>query len=288
LRNQRWKTSSYTSQVIQVGKTDFKQLVSVEMRFVYADVFRRKSLLLMLVLWPYMITGFVLIVGSAVGNPQAFASRVGVDPAPFFIVSSFILMSTFVVLDDIMWKPIFDEEVGTMPYIVSSPVNRLMYYIAIPLPRLTLSVVIGLTSVVPVLTLYWGFEGFITSALVLLLGIFSALTFSPLATSVAMATYTYSGESWRLMNVLRPLLMVLVGVYYPRWVMPIAMYVVTALIPPSNSVELIQRLLAGIATVERSLMLLGVATALAVAYLPLTKLSVLRWERSKLKEGVKV
>jgi len=271
-----------------VGKTDFKQLVSVEMRFVYADVFRRKSLLLMLVLWPYMMTGFVLIVGSAVGNPQAFASRVGVDPAPFFIVSSFILMSTFVVLDDIMWKPIFDEEVGTMPYIVSSPVNRLMYYIAIPLPRLTLSVVIGLTSVVPVLTLYWGFEGFITSALVLLLGIFSALTFSPLATSVAMATYTYSGESWRLMNVLRPLLMVLVGVYYPRWVMPIAMYVVTVLIPPSNSVELIQRLLAGIATVERSLMLLGVATALAVAYLPLTKLSVLRWERSKLKEGVKV
>ncbi len=271
-----------------MGRTNFKQLVNVEMRFVYADVFRRRSLLLMLILWPYMLTGFVLIVGNVAGSPQAFASRVGVDPAPFFIVSSFILISTFSTLDDIMWKPIFDEEVGTLPYIISSPVNRLMYYIAIPIPRLILSMVVGLTSVVPVLTLYWGFKGFVTSALVLLLGVFSALTFSPLATAVAMATYTYGGESWRLINVLRPLLMVLVGVYYPRWFMPMAMYVATAFIPPSNSVELIQRLLAGVATVEKSLTLLGVATALAVAYLPLTNFSILSWERSKLKKGVKV
>ncbi len=264
------------------------QVVRAEMRFVYADILRRKGVLAILIAWPYMLTAFVVIVGSSMGSPQLFAQRVGVDPVPFFIVSSFVLLSTLSVIDDIMWKPIHDELMGTLPYILSSPVNRVLYYASLPIPRLLLAVLIGSTSLVPVLTLYWGLHGFELSLAIAALGIVSALLFTPTAIVIAMALYVAGGESWRLINIVRPILMILIGAFYPRWLMPLAGYVLSSLLPPSHCVEVIQRLLTATARVSTVLTLMGIATALAMAYLPASARSVAAWERKKLVEGVRL
>jgi len=266
----------------------FSQLVRAEMRLVYADVFRRKSVLAMLVAWPYMLTAFVLIIGSSMGSPQLFAERVGVDPVPFFIVSSFVLISTLSVLDDIMWKPLFDEMTGALPYILSSPVNRILYYTTLPIPRLLLVVLVGATSLIPVLTLYWGARGFALSLAIMVLGILSALLFTPPAIAIATSLYRTGGESWRLINVVRPVLMILVGAFYPRWLMPLAGYVLSSLLPPSFCVEVIQRLLASMISLSNALTLLGIAIAIAIAYLPISTHSIRSWERKKFIEGVKL
>ncbi len=266
----------------------FLQLIKAEMKFVYADVFRRKSVLVMLILWPYLVTAFVLIIGSSMGSSQVFIQRAGVDPVPFFVVSGFVLISTFSVLDDIMWKPLFDEMTGALPYILSSPVNRILYYASLPVPRLVLVVLVGATSVFPVLILYWGLRGLILALAIVGLGILSALVFTPPAVAIAMSLYKVGGESWRLINVVRPLLMLLIGAFYPRWLMPLAGYVLSSLLPPSYCIEIMQRLLGSAMNVEYALMLIGIAIALATVYMPLSSYSIVSWERKKLSEGVKV
>ncbi len=266
----------------------FLQLVKAEMKFIYADVFRRRSVLIMLILWPYLLTAFILIIGSSMGSPQVFVQRVGVDPVPFFVVSGFVLISTFSVLDDIMWKPIFDEMTGTLPYILSSPVNRVLYYASLPVPRLLLVVLVGATSLIPVLTFYWGLRGLILALAIVVLGILSALVFTPPAVAIAMSLYRVGGESWRLINVVRPMLMLLIGAFYPRWLMPLAGYILSSLLPPSYCIEVMQRLLGSVTSIEYVLMLIGIAIALAVIYVPLSSYSIVSWERRKLVEGVKV
>jgi len=266
----------------------FLQLVKAEMKFIYADVFRRKSLLIMLILWPYLLTAFILVIGSSMGSTRVFIQRVGVDPVPFFIVSGFVLISTFSVLDDIMWKPIFDEMTGVLPYILSSPVNRVLYYASLPVPRLILVVLIGATSLIPVLSFYWGLRGLVLALAIVVLGILSALVFTPPAITIAMTLYRMGGESWRLINVVRPILMLLIGAFYPRWLMPLAGYVLSSLLPPSYCIEAIQRLLGSATSIEYALMFVGLAVALAMIYVPASSYSIVSWERKKLTEGVKV
>ncbi len=267
---------------------NFLQLVRAEMKFVYADVFRIKRVLVMLILWPYLLTAFILIIGSSMGSPQVFMQRVGVDPVPFFVVSGFVLISTFSVLDDIMWKPIFDEMSGTLAYILSSPVNRVLYYITLPIPRLILVVLIGASSLIPILVLYWGVRGLVLALAIVALGMVSALVFTPPAIAIAMSLYRAGGESWRLINIIRPILMLLIGALYPRWLMPLAGYVLSSLLPPSYCIEAMQRLLTSSTTIEYALTLIGIAVAVATIYMPLSSYGIVSWERKKLSEGVKV
>ena len=267
----------------------FKELLKAELKFVYADVLRRKSVLLMFIMYPYILTAFVLLIGTSVGSPHVFIERVGVDPAVFFITSGFLLMTILGVSDDIFWKPIYDEMMGTQPYIISSPVSRIAYYAAIPIPRLILVIISGLSSITIVLTYYYGLNGLLESLAVLILAGLSAILFITPSMILTGIIFSYGGENWRVINVIRPLLLILIGAYYPRYLMPLATAVVSYLIPSSHIVEAIHRLITGFdATIVNILSLIGVGTALAILYTPFGLRSMVMWEVKKVKEGVKV
>ncbi|MDW8010900.1 MAG: hypothetical protein RMH84_04835, partial [Sulfolobales archaeon] len=93
--------------MLEIGK--FTSLVRAEMRLVYAYFFRRKSLVVMYLAWPYISTAFMLVFGYSVGSPKFFAERVGVEAPLFLVVGSYLLFSIMAIVDDIMWRPIFDE-----------------------------------------------------------------------------------------------------------------------------------------------------------------------------------
>jgi len=263
-------------------------IIVAESRFVYAGLFRRKSALATTLLYPYVITAFVVLVGNAMGSAAVFVQRVGVDPVPFFIVSSFILMSVMGVVDDIFWTPLFDELNGTLPYIVASPVDRVVYFLAIPIPRLAIVLPIGVSSVVPVMLLYYGVAGLYESLAIMLLAALAALLFTTLAMAITGALYMAGGETWRSLNVIRPLIMVLLGAFYPRWLMPLAARALSWALPPSHVIEVIHRVLVGAPSATQSLALIGVATALALLYTPLGARGIHGWERRKMREGVRV
>ncbi len=257
------------------------------MLLVYSDLFRRKSLLVMFVAWPYLTTAFMLIFGYAVGSPRVFIERVGVDPIQFMIVGSYLLFSIMTVVDDIMWRPIYDEQLGTLPYIVSSPTKLVIHYLSMPIPRFIASVVLGATAVFPVMIIFRGLEGLLIGAIVVLLSLISAAVFTPLATAVGLSLYTFGGENWRAINVIRPLLLIIMGVYYPRWLMQWPLYIVSSLMPPAHCIEVIQRIIAGLAETYTVLISLVLAISLGVLYGSPMARSATAWERKKLEVGVK-
>lgn len=256
------------------------------MLLVYSDMFRRKSLLVMFIAWPYLTTAFMLIFGYALGSPQIFIERVGVDPVQFMVVGSYLLFSIMTIVDDIMWRPIYDEQLGTLPYIVSSPTRLVIHYLSMPIPRFTASIVLGAAAVFPVMTIFRGLEGLLIGVSVVLLTLISATVFTPLAIAVGLSLYTL-GENWRAINIIRPLLLIIMGVYYPRWLMQWPLYILSSLIPPAHCVEVIQRIIAGLAETHAALISLTLAVLLGVLYGPPMARSTAIWERKKLEVGVK-
>ncbi len=279
---------SYTSPVVRVVRVkEFIELLKAEYMFVYGDVFRRKAVLMLIIAYPYMFTFFTLLMGSSLGSTKVFMARVGVDPVEFFIVASFMIIAVLSVTDDILWRPIFDTDMGTLPYILSAPISRIALYVAMPLPRLTITLFAGAATVIPVLTYYRGLNGLFMSLLVIGLAAVGGLFFATMAMFLMGVIYRGSGESWRIINVLRPILMILLGAFYPRYLMPLGARVLSWLLPPSHPVTAIQLLLVhGGSAAGEVLMLVGIGAALAVAYAPLGKASVASWERKKLREGV--
>ncbi|MEM1772323.1 MAG: ABC transporter permease [Desulfurococcaceae archaeon] len=262
----------------------FMDILRAEYRLVYNDVFRRKSVLLTLILYPYIFTAFTLFIGYSAGTPSDFIQRVGVDPALYLITASYMLTSVLASLDDLLWKPLFDTYTGTVIYILASPVNRLKLYAAIPFPRLTLLVLMGFTSIIPVYLFYFGLNGVLLGLIIMGVITLACLIMIPFAIFVASSVHRV-GESWRILNIVRPLVIIFLGVYYPRIYMPLGAYIVSSLIPASHIVEIAQRILIGMQS--GLFTLFSIAVTLAIIYVPIGQFSLRSWERKKVKEGVK-
>lgn len=263
------------------------RLVRAEVMLVYADLFRRKTVVVMYLAQPYVMTAFMLVMGYGLGSPRAFAERVGVEPPLFLMVGSYLLFSIMAAIDDIMWRPIFDESVGTLPYIVSSPTRVVLHYVSIPIPRFAISLVLGASTLFPVLAVYRGLDGVLIGLAIVSISIVSVSTFVPVATALGLGLYIIGGESWRAINFLRPLLLMLIGVYYPRWLMGPPLYIVSSLLPPSHCIEVVQRVVVGLVETPAVAVPLALALALGLLYSPGMLRTTRAWELKKLKEGVK-
>lgn len=263
----------------------FIDVVYVEYRLFYGEVIRRKSALITMIMYPYLLTGFTVFMGFAYGNPRVFVGRTGVDPVLFMITASYMLLAFMSSIDELFWRPISQEYLGIQPYVIASPINRLLYYIAIPLPRLTTVILIGLTSLMPVHFVYKGLEGLAASLSIMVLTILGSLL--SISFSITLTGLMHLvGESWRILNIIRPLVMILIGAYVPRIYLPFATRLVSYAIPASYVVDIIHNMLRG-ETVGLTI-LLAAATALFIIYTPVGYRSIVMWEKRKVKNGVKI
>lgn len=260
-------------------------LVYAEFRLFYGEVFRRKSALVSLIIYPYLFTGFTVFVGYAYGSPKAFVERTGVNPILFMITASYTLMVFMSSVDELFWRPLAGQWTGILPYIIASPVNRFLYYFTIPIPRLLTVILLGLTSVIPVHVYYNGLAGLTAGLSIMILVTIGSLISISFAMILTGLMHRF-GESWRTLNIVRPIIMILIGAFVPRAYMPPLAMAVSYSIPASYVVDIIHNMLKG----ELSLWytLLSIAVALSLAYSPLGSRSMLSWERKKVKEGVKV
>lgn len=263
----------------------FLELVIAEYKLVYGELIRRKSAFIAMIMYPYLFAGFVLFFGYTLGSPQEFQARLGINPVVYMITASYILMSMLAAVDDILWRPLSAQWTGTLPYIIASPVNRLEYYMAIPLPRLTALIIMGFTSITPIYILYYGSTGILYGLVIMGLSALGGLLMSLPAMVIASLVHLV-GESWRVLNIVRPIMMILLGAYYPRFYMPLVGYIVSSLLPASHIVEFIQKLLSTM--YSPSYILLVLATVIALLYTPLSARSIYLWERKKVREGVQV
>jgi len=260
-------------------------LIRAEFKLVYGELFRRKSALIAMIMYPYLLASFTLFFGYSMGSPESFRERLSVNPVIYMITASFLLLSLLSATDDLLWRPLSAEFDGTLPYILISPVNRLKYYVSIPIPRLTAVVVMGFTSLTPIYIYFEGFNGLLHSlfiTFIALLGGLLMITPSILITGVVHRI----GESWRVLNIVRPIIMIFIGVYYPRAFMPLAGRIVSSLIPASHVVEFIQVFLSSTSRIEYLLLVLAIT--ISILYAPFSERSIYLWERKKVREGVSI
>jgi len=268
----------------------FVDLLIAEAKFMYADTLRRRSLLLAILAYPYILMIFILLVGSSMGSPIFFEEKVGLTPVVFLVTNGFILMSMLSIVDDILWRPILDEFIGTLPYVISSPTSRLKHYLAIPIPRLLLVFLSWTTSIVPIYMYYYGFTGLVEASITLFMTVSASLSTIPMVMLLIGIVYGLGGGIWRIVSVIRPLLLLFTGVYYPRRFMPFIGRLICYAMPQSHIVEAIQIVLVAPQLdyiLTDVFMLLGIATILIIVYSPLSSRSIYFWEHARVREGVK-
>ncbi len=84
----------------------YLELVKAEYKLVYGELLRRKSAFISLIMYPYLFTGFTLFLGYAIGSPQSFSEKIGVDPLIYLITASYLMFSILVAVDDIFTEAI--------------------------------------------------------------------------------------------------------------------------------------------------------------------------------------
>jgi len=134
--------------------------------------------------------------------------------------------------------------------------------------------------------MYYELPGLFLAFLVTLLVIAGVLTMTPLSMIISGLIHA-SSESWRVLNVVRPVVMMLLGAYYPRFYMPLMARLISYTIPSSHIVESVQRIVTGL-TDQWTLLLVAIAVLLALLYTPVSKASLMFWEKKKVSEGVKI
>ncbi len=264
----------------------YLELVRAEYIFVIAEIFRRKSMLFTVLIWPYILLTFILLLGSAMGGLKYFQARVGVNPVIFFITGGFLLITSLAFFDDVASRFWYDEFIGVLPYIIMSPISKVLLAFAMAIPRLTINILLGVSSLIPVYVVFKGVQGITDSLIVIALSILGALLFSTLAMVFAIIVLV-SGGGWRVMNIIRPLIMLLSGVMYPRFILPYVVRLISSFIPLAHTAEIIQVYIVHSEITSSMLTLLGIAIALFIIYMPVSIRGFSYWELKVLRKGVK-
>jgi len=265
----------------------FREVLWAEWMAFYRDLMRRKSLVVSMLIYPYLLTVLFLVMGLAIGGISSFAARFHVSPIVFFVTMSHLMLTILIGTDTITQRPASDMWAGTLPYIIISPLPRLWKYFAVALPPIAPFALQGLVCLLPVYAYYYGYEGVLVALAIIAATLTASLLIIPVAMIVAGISYTVSEEGWRIVNIVRPLLLILLGVYYPRYLLPLVFRLATMIIPSSNMVELVQLILVNSLTTSTASMLIGLSIAVFVILLPLGSKMISSWEERIRVRGVK-
>ncbi len=265
----------------------FREVLWAEWMAFYRDLMRRKSLVVSLLVYPYLLTVLFLVMGLAIGGLSSFTARFHVHPIVFFVTMSYLMLTILIGADTIMQRPASDMWAGTLPYIIISPLPRLWKYFAVALPPIAPFALQGLVSLLPVYAYYYGYEGVLVAIAIIAATLTASLLIIPVAMIITGISYSVSEEGWRIINIVRPLLLILLGIYYPRYLLPLVFRLATMIIPSSNIVELVQLILVNSLTTSTAGILIGLSIAVFVILLPLGSRTIGGWEERIRVRGVK-
>lgn len=226
-----------------------------------------KSLLFFMTLWPYLMAGLLLGLGSIIGSLEEYKARMGVvNPIFYLIASGGVMVSSIAIIDSVVGSALEHRWLGTLPYIASSPPGMVLVITLGPIPRSLISCFITLTSVMPA-AIY--FEGLMGSAKIFLLLMIIYLAMIPLiGLSIILAGLTLlAGEETNIASFLTPFMLLVSGVFYPQTILPWILRVIAAYIPVSYVVEAAKLMAAyHIPPLKALLTLSGIILGLAVIY----------------------
>lgn len=238
-------------------------------------------------IWPYLMVGFLMGLGSLSGSIENYAERIGVsDPLLFLLSSTVIAMSSLLIVFSVTRFALENRWLGTLPYILLSPAKTSVILIASGLPDAIITPTITAASIAPAAVYLEGIAGGLKVLAVLaivLFGMIPLVGFSVLMGSMLL----FLREESNIAEMIAPLVLLLSGVYYPLEVLPEALRLVGLALPTTYAVEL-AKLVSMYLMPETRLLLTPVyiLTALTFGYNLVASLMVERAETAVKKKGV--
>ncbi len=262
------------------SKADLKYIKSVmkaELYAFYCWMKNNRMLAFMMLVWPYLMAGFLLGLGLLLGSLKVYGERMGVaNPVFYIIASSGVLISSINIIDTAVATVLEHRWVGTLPYVVSSPSGFRILAMFGPLLPAIISSFISISAILPAAVLFEGILGVLKVFLALILIYIATLPLIGLAVIIAGITLIMREET-NIASFMTPFMILVSGVYYPQTILPHVLqllakavpvyYVVTAVkilatyhIPPFNIFFTIAGILFGLTLIYNTMVYPGVKT----------------------------
>lgn len=217
-----------------------KQVMKAELYAFYCWMKNNKLYAFLMVVWPYLMAGFLLELGLMLGNLDVYKERMNVtNPILYIILSSGILVSSLSIVDQAVASVLMHRWIGTLPYVMTSlPGFRLVIIFGPLLPSI-LSSFIVISAIMPAALLIEGVLGLgkILMALAFIyLALFPLLGFSIIIAGITLVLR----EETNIVSFITPFMMVLSGVYYPLAVLPLVLQYLARVVPVYYVVEAVK------------------------------------------------
>lgn len=236
---------------------------------------------------PYMITGLFSGVGYVIGGANAvqnFMENTGTSNFFLFslIGSSLFLISTIIMED--VGNSIRSEQLrGTLELHYLTPTSKALIWTAHILPHGTISLITIAGTLIPALALT---EGVNLASIVETFFILAVALVPLFGISLIIAALTVRfKEPWAVVQVIRALISVASGFFYPIYILPEWLQMLSLALPTAHAVELIRAVL----IYSKEFVLLdyrfGLLLALSLAYFVAGLRIFSRWEDHARKTG---
>ncbi len=246
------------------------RMIDVARAEFYANLYwmkNNKGLLIAMVVWPYIMVALVMGLGYLIGSPEVYARRMGIsNPALFMLSASVVAMSSVTIIDTVAGYTLYNRWLGTLNYILLTPMKTPKLLIAAGLPTALLGPAITVSSVMPAAVYFEGASGALRLAvmyLIIIAGMVPLIGISVIAASLLLIVR----EESNVINSLVPFLLLVSGVFYPVGILPGALQAVANAVPVKyvvDAAKLVSRLSTGVGA--HLFMVLYILALMGVAY----------------------
>lgn len=218
-------------------------LVSLFKSGIYLDLYfvkNNRANLITFLLWPYLMLILVLGAGMMFGSAQTFRAKVGsdVDPIIFFVSSTLIASVSLSVMWDVGGSVLLHRWAGTLPYVLLAPYRTSVILVMSYVPRYLLWSFVQLGEFIPILMwrkgILGGFADTLLLSLAIVVGMLPLLGFSAIFASFLLTVK----EEANVLSWLNPVILILSGAFYPAYLFPHWVWLISQLLPTTHTFEL--------------------------------------------------
>jgi len=250
--------------------------------------FRYPSWLFTLLFLPYMMTGLFCGVGYGIGGTEFirnFLQKTGTgDPVLYFTLGSVIFLVSTLVINDVGSSIRQEQLRGTFEYHYLSPASKVIIWLSYILPHNAISLIIASGSILPLLLIKTRDLSPLSLLITILVLIIGILPLFGIGMIIAALTIKFK-EPWAITNILRAIISILSGFYYPLTILPHWLQLFSNILPTTH-VTLILR---DVLVYEKEILLsdsrIALLVLLSMAYLMFGFLFYRRWEIYARKTG---
>jgi len=182
-------------------------------------------------IWPYLMVGMILALGTLYGSVEEYSKKVEVsNPALYLLASSVVAMSSIGIVDGVAGFTLYNRWLGTLPYILMSPVRTPILLMVAGLPEALITSFITISAILPATLYFEGLIGVGKSFIVygfIILGMLPMLGFSSLVASLLLIVK----EESNILSSLIPFILLVSGVFYPLEILPRVLQLISRIVP---------------------------------------------------------